>query len=78
MPSETKSAPRMRGMRISTSAAGTTLPALSVPAGFTDAGLPVGLQLVGAPRGERALLAIAAAVEELLGAAARRPPESRI
>ena len=60
-------------MRSCSRISATTLPALSVPAGFTAAGLPVGLQLVGAPRGERALLAIAAAVEELLGAGTRRP-----
>jgi amidase len=60
-------------MRSCSRISATTLPAMSVPAGFTAAGLPVGLQLVGAPRGERALLAIGAAVEELLGAGARRP-----
>ena len=60
-------------MRSCSRISATTLPAMSVPAGFTPAGLPVGLQLVGAPRGERALLAIGAAVEELLGAGTRRP-----
>ncbi|HEX5621836.1 MAG TPA: amidase [Solirubrobacteraceae bacterium] len=40
----------------------TAHPAVSVPAGFTDAGLPVGLQLVGRYRGEAALLRLAAAV----------------
>jgi amidase len=60
-------------MRSCSRISATTLPAMSVPAGFTAAGLPVGLQLVGAPRGERALLAIGAAVEKLLGAGARRP-----
>jgi amidase len=60
-------------MRSCSRISATTLPAVSVPAGFTDDGLPVGLQLVGAPRGERALLAVAAAVQELLGAGRRRP-----
>jgi amidase len=38
-------------------------PAISIPAGFTPAGLPVGLQLVGRFRQERRLLEIAAAFE---------------
>ena len=40
----------------------TAHPAVSVPAGFTDAGLPVGLQLVGRARGDAGLLRLAAAV----------------
>lgn len=38
------------------------LPAISVPAGFTDEGLPIGLQIVGKPFGEKALLHLAAAI----------------
>ncbi len=45
----------------------TGCPALSLPCGFTKAGLPVGLQLVGKPRGEAALLRHAAALEQELG-----------
>ncbi len=45
----------------------TTCPAISVPAGFTDDGRPVGIQLVGAPRGDAELLSAAAAVEDILG-----------
>jgi len=41
----------------------TGLPAMSVPAGFTKDGLPVGLQLVGRPRGEMGLLQLASAFE---------------
>ncbi|MDA0181196.1 amidase family protein [Solirubrobacter phytolaccae] len=37
-------------------------PALAVPAGFTDTGLPIGLQLVGRHRGELALLQLAEAL----------------
>ncbi len=41
----------------------TECPAISIPAGFTDDGLPVGLQLVAAPGEDRRLLEIAAAIE---------------
>ncbi|MBN4064927.1 hypothetical protein JYU04_04245, partial [Dehalococcoides mccartyi] len=41
----------------------TGLPAMSVPAGFTKDGLPVGLQLVGRPRDEMGLLQLANAFE---------------
>ena len=51
------------------------LPALSVPAAFTGDGLPVGLQIVGRPRGDRDLLALAAAFEDAAGVAEARPPE---
>ena len=42
-------------------------PALSMPCGFTASGLPVGLQLVGPPRGEAPLLAGARVLEDILG-----------
>jgi aspartyl-tRNA(Asn)/glutamyl-tRNA(Gln) amidotransferase subunit A len=35
------------------------LPAISVPAGTTEAGLPVGVQLIGARKSDATLLAIA-------------------
>ena len=41
----------------------TGCPAVSVPCGFTNDGLPVGLQLVAPPRAEAALLSAAAAFE---------------
>ena len=43
----------------------TVHPAVSVPAGLTPAGLPVGLQLVGRYGADRQLLEIAAAIMEL-------------
>jgi amidase len=52
-------------------------PALSLPCGFTRRGLPVGLQLVGRPRGEAALLAAAALLEEQLGLAGQLPIDPR-
>jgi Asp-tRNA(Asn)/Glu-tRNA(Gln) amidotransferase A subunit family amidase len=45
----------------------TVHPAVSVPAGLTPAGLPVGLQLVGRYGTDRRLLEIAAAIMELTG-----------
>jgi amidase len=49
-------------------------PAASVPIGFTDAGLPVGLQVVGRHREEFSILQFAHAVEQVSPARRRRPP----
>lgn len=51
----------------------TACPAMSIPCGFTESGLPVGLQLVGPPRGEMPLLSAAALFEEAAGLAAKTP-----
>jgi amidase len=40
---------------------------MAVPCGFDRYGRPVGLQFVGRPRGEAALLQAAALFEQLLG-----------
>ena len=45
----------------------TACPAMAVPCGFDQFGRPVGLQLVGRPRGEAALLQAALLFEQLLG-----------
>jgi aspartyl-tRNA(Asn)/glutamyl-tRNA(Gln) amidotransferase subunit A len=50
------------------------LPAVSVPCGFDEAGMPVGLQVVGRPFAEARLLRVARAVERVVGWGARRPP----
>ncbi|WP_415857208.1 amidase family protein, partial [Sinomonas sp. G460-2] len=49
------------------------LPALSVPAGFTLAGLPVGLQMVGARGSDARLLRLASAFEKLSSCSSLRP-----
>jgi amidase len=51
----------------------TAHPALSLPAGFTPDGLPVGVQLVGRQRGELGLLRLAAVIEQATGAGRRAP-----
>jgi aspartyl-tRNA(Asn)/glutamyl-tRNA(Gln) amidotransferase subunit A len=52
----------------------TGLPALSLPCGFTRAGLPVGLQLVGRPFDEATVLRAGHAYEQATDWHARRPP----
>jgi amidase len=47
-------------------------PAISVPAGFTDGGLPVGLQIVGRHRDEWSVLQLAHAFEQATGYGRRR------
>ncbi len=53
-------------LRFSFLATTTGLPAISMPAGFTPSGMPVGVQLIGPPRGEARLLQVARAIEERL------------
>ncbi len=50
------------------------LPAITVPTHWTDDGLPMGVQIVGRPGGELALLALAAQLEDVLRWPERRPP----
>jgi aspartyl-tRNA(Asn)/glutamyl-tRNA(Gln) amidotransferase subunit A len=50
------------------------LPAVSVPCGFTSSGLPIGLQIVGAPFAEATVLGLAHAYEQATDWHRRRPP----
>jgi amidase len=52
-------------------------PALSLPCGFTTSGLPIGLQMVGPPRGEAPLLAGAKVLEDILGLRHSTPIDPR-
>ncbi|MCO4834146.1 MAG: hypothetical protein KC481_10840 [Acidimicrobiaceae bacterium] len=60
-------------MRIVTDVTIMNCPAISVPARFTEDGLPIGLQIVGPPRSDRALLEIAKQFETATNVGARRP-----
>ncbi len=48
-------------------------PALALPCGFSEDGLPIGVQLVAAPKQEDTLLQAGAALEDALGLASRHP-----
>lgn len=50
------------------------LPAISVPCGFTASGLPIGLQISGAPFAEATVLALAHAYEKATDWHKRQPP----
>ena len=61
-------------MRSCTLISATGCPALSVPGGFTPDGLPVGLQVIGAPRADRRVLEIGHVFEQATRFGDRRPP----
>jgi amidase len=54
----------------------TGQPAASVPAGFSDDGLPLAVQVVGRPHGEATVLSLAAQLEAARPWTERRPPVS--
>jgi amidase len=60
-------------MRSCSSITVTGCPAISIPAGFSAKGLPIGMQLVAAAREDAKLLGIARAIEAVTGYAARAP-----
>ncbi len=60
-------------MRSCTLISATGCPALSVPGGFTPDGLPVGLQVIAAPRADRRVLEVGHAFEQATRYGERRP-----
>jgi amidase len=56
----------------------TGRPALAIPGGTSEDGLPVGVQLVGGHGAETTLLALGAQLETRLGWPDRRPPVGRV
>ena len=52
----------------------TGQPAIAMPAGFTDDGLPLSLQLIGRPFEETMVYRVAAAYEDATGWTQRVPP----
>jgi amidase len=50
------------------------LPAISLPCGFSETGLPMGIQIIGKPQGDAVLLQLAAAYEALAGDILSRSP----
>jgi amidase len=50
------------------------VPVMAIPCGMTASGLPVGIQIVGKPRGEAALISAARAIEEIIGTWATGAP----
>jgi aspartyl-tRNA(Asn)/glutamyl-tRNA(Gln) amidotransferase subunit A len=49
------------------------IPALSIPCGFTKAGLPIGLQILGGPLAEDMILRVGAAIEDAAAVVGRKP-----
>ena len=52
------------------------LPCISVPVGFNEKGLPMGMQLIGKPRGDLAVLQLAYAYEAVSQDLVQRRPET--
>ena len=76
-PTARRIAPPIGGNQLGSNAglsAQTGCPAISVPAGFVESGFPVGVELLGRPFAEPALLALAYSFEQATHH--RRPPDS--
>jgi len=64
VPGERETTVRAELLRMTRPSNITGLPSISIPCGFTQHGLPIGMQLIGPRWGEACLLAIALAYEE--------------
>jgi len=64
---------RLAGTRMMRAINVLGIPSLAMPCGFTKAGLPVGLQILGAPQQEDALLRVGAAMEDAMGLTVEHP-----
>jgi aspartyl-tRNA(Asn)/glutamyl-tRNA(Gln) amidotransferase subunit A len=83
LPTTPSAAPRIAGLEAVATAAMLTrltapfnftgLPAMSVPCGVTSAGLPIGVQIVGAPWAERRVLRVGRAYEQATSTDGRGP-----
>jgi aspartyl-tRNA(Asn)/glutamyl-tRNA(Gln) amidotransferase subunit A len=65
---------RTAGTRFTRGMNALGLPAISIPCGFSQAGLPIGLQVVGGRDRDDFVLRIAAAMEDAMGLGERTPP----
>ena len=63
-----------RWMEVVSYASLTGLPVAGVPVGFGPGGLPMGMQLIGRPRGDRALLELTEAYDRATGWVRTEPP----
>lgn len=63
-----------RWMEVTIYATLAGLPAICLPAGFSEAGLPMGIQVIGRPRDERSLLQLAQGWHQAAPFIDRRPP----
>ncbi|TCO83355.1 amidase [Plasticicumulans lactativorans] len=63
-----------RWMEVVTGVTLAGLPAISVPVGFSAAGLPMGLQVIGRPHADLAVLQLARAYEQATQWVQKRPP----
>jgi Asp-tRNA(Asn)/Glu-tRNA(Gln) amidotransferase A subunit family amidase len=60
------------------SASSIIVAALVLPAGFTEDGRPVGIQIAAPPQCEHRLLSAATMIEDALGIAGRTPVEPNV